>query len=132
MMKQQNTQTRWSAGDSALCCFISSQVRSSAGQQIGENKMKVNEALSKFYGQPVVGGYTNAGWPVVRPANNLDSVVAGGLGGEVPPAVESLLRSQAALLEAAEEFDRETDAATEARERAAEIAAGGSGWEEPG
>lgn len=77
--------------------------------------MSCAEVLSKFYGQPVVAGYTNAGWPVVRPANDPAGVIAGGLGGEVAPAVEALLRAQAVLAEAVEEFDRETD---ESRERA--------------
>jgi hypothetical protein len=38
-MKQRITQTRWPAGACAPGCFISSRVRVSAGQQIGDTKM---------------------------------------------------------------------------------------------
>lgn len=59
----------------------------------------VNDILSRFYGQPVVGGYTNGGFPVIRPAGKPEEVVAGGMWNAValPPMVENLLELQAKL-----------------------------------
>lgn len=63
---------------------------------------EVNDALSAFYGRPVVGGFTNTGWPVIRPAEALDDIIDGGVGKDVPPAVMNVLRAQARLFSAIE------------------------------
>lgn len=60
-------------------------------------------ALSRFYGKPVVGGFTNGGYPVVREPeiDGCDgAIVAGGMTGEMPSAVEACIKAAAALTEA--------------------------------
>jgi len=69
---------------------------------------EVNTALSKFYKQPVVCGYTFGGYPVVRPANNTVEVLAGGIEKIFMPAiVEDIILHTGKLLEQLEELSNE-------------------------
>jgi hypothetical protein len=84
--------------------------------------LTVDEVLSRFYGRPVVAGFTNGGWPVVRPADDLTKVLDGGVGGTLAPAVLELIELQGKLQDALHEFDRTTRQAQRARAAAAEAA----------
>jgi hypothetical protein len=57
----------------------------------------MNEALSKFYGQPVEAGYLSSGHQMVWQAGDTTAIVAGGMGGEIAPAVRAVIAANAAL-----------------------------------
>ena len=73
----------------------------------------LNEVLSRYYGQPVEAGFTNGGWPVVRPSGKPEEVVAGGMPGfcerEIGPAIVEMIAQWGEMQNSLEEFDAATE-----------------------
>jgi hypothetical protein len=79
---------------------------------------EVSRVISDWLGKPVVAGFTNGGWPVIRPAEDPTGVVYSS--GDMPAHLRRLIEAMGRLCELLDELDREMFEIEEDRRRVEE------------